>query len=440
MNSSSSMLANLRSFNRPARLFLFATVIDGVVYSAWSLFFNFYILELGFGRDFLGLANAMPSIAMLLLGLPLGLLSDRIGRKRAMVIGVAVYMVAMALQVTVRSPLLLLAAAFLGGASSCFYYLSQAPFMMKVSTPENRTLLFSVNYGFVTLAGTLGNLFAGQLPALFGGWLQVDPGSAQAYQAVLLASVALGTLALVPLLMIREEAPAQPGMQPSPPDALQEAQPEASSRELTAETAAPSLLGVLTQRITWKVSLPNLCIGFGAAILIPYMNVFLRERFSMNDETLGLIFSLSSLLTGVGTIIGPRLAMNLGGKIRAVVLTQGLSLAFLLLLGFSPYAGLASIAFLMRNVLMNMAAPLYSAFAMEQVPENQQGSFNSVKELSWQSGWAVGPYLSGLIQAAAGFTPLFVLTAILYGLSIGFTWLFFRHSEKAPKKAEVAPA
>jgi len=439
MADNDTFKAQIRTFNRPAWLFLSATVIDGVVYSAWSLFFNFYILELGYGRDFLGLANAMPSVAMMLLGLPLGLLSDRIGRKRAMVIGVSVYMLAMAMQVTVRVPGLLLGAAFVGGAASCLYYLSQAPFMLRVSTPQNRALLFSLNYGFVTLSGVVGNLFAGQLPALFGDWLHVAPGSAQAYQAVLLASVALGTLTLVPLLMIREEKPAaQPQPAPEPPELLET--PETPQPPQPARRASlAALRHTLYQPLTWRISLPNLCIGFGAAMLIPYMNVYLRDRFAMSDATLGLLFALSSLLTGIGCFVGPRLATNLGSKIRAVVLTQGLSLAFLITLGLSPFPWLAGVSFLMRAVLMNMASPLYSAFALEQVHESQQGTLNSVKELSWQLGWAVGPYLSGVVQDAAGFTPLFVFTSVMYALSIGFTWLFFRSSE-APAAQEQAPA
>jgi hypothetical protein len=89
--------------------------------------------------------------------------------------------------------------AFLSGAAGSLYFLSQAPFMMKVSDEGDRTLLFSLNFGLVTLAGAVGSLFAGQLPALFGGWLNVPAVSAQAYQAVLLVSVGLSFATLVPL-------------------------------------------------------------------------------------------------------------------------------------------------------------------------------------------------------------------------------------------------
>jgi MFS family permease len=307
--------------------------------------------------------------------------------------------------------------AFLSGAAGSLYFLSQAPFMMKVSDENSRTLLFSLNFGLVTLAGAVGSLFAGQLPALFGTWLNVPAGSAQAYQAVLLVSVGLSLGTLVPLYLIEDGRKTKEGGDPS-------------SIVRRPSSALADLKLVLRKGLTYKLALPNLLIGFGAAILIPYMNVFFRERHAMPDGTLGVMFSISAVLTGVGSIVGPRLSSNLGSKIKAVVLTQGLSLAFLLVVGFSPFLGIAVIGFLMRGTLMNMAVPLYSAFSMEQVQEREQATVNSVKETAWQLGWASGPYLSGLVQEQYGFAPLFLTTAVMYGLSILITWAFFRGSEE----------
>ena len=405
-----SLTSQIRTFNRSARLFLIATILDGIVFSAWGLFFNFYILERGFPRDFLGLVNAMPSISALLFGIPIGMLSDRLGRKRSMLIGVGASIVCMGLEVTVLNPNLILLMAFLGGMANMLYFLSHAPFMMKVSDKENRTLLFSLSFGLVTLSGAVGSLFAGQLPALFGGLLEVPARSAPAYQAVLLFSVSLSLLTLIPLSLIRE-----PKTMQTEPDLVR---PKAS------------LWGVVTRPETLKLALPNLLIGSGAAILIPYMNVFFADKFSLPDRQLGLLFSLSALLTGVGSVLAPRLSTGLGSKIRAVVFTQAASLAFLMLVGFSPYLWLVSISFLMRGTLMNMAVPLYHAFAMEQIREREQGTVNSVIELAWQVGWAVGPYVSGVVQQRYGFTPLFLTTGVLYLGSIVLTWVFFGNREK----------
>ena len=133
----------------------------------------------------------------------------------------------------------------------------------------------------------------------------------------------------------------------------------------------------------------------------------------------------------MGSLLAPRLSTALSGKIRAIVATQSSSIIFLLLLGFSPAFWLSSLSYLMRTALMNMSAPLYSAYCMERTPEEHQGLVNSVLGLAWSVGWAVGPYISGLVQQHYGFPPLFIATAILYGLATLLTWLLFGRSESA---------
>ena len=84
-----------------------------------------------------------------------------------------------------------------------------------------------------------------------------------------------------------------------------------------------------------KIFFLILLLGFGAAILIPYMNVFLKDRFNISDSTLGFLFSASELLIAVGSLVAPRLSTRLGGKVRAIVATQSVSLAFLLMAGMT---------------------------------------------------------------------------------------------------------
>ena len=119
----------IRSFNRSARLFLVATLINGIVFSIWWLFFNFYILELGFNREYLGLVTSATSAAALLLGIPLGILSDRIGRKKAMIWGMSIYIDAMGLEVLVLNPNMILVMVFISGAGHTLYFISQSPFI-----------------------------------------------------------------------------------------------------------------------------------------------------------------------------------------------------------------------------------------------------------------------------------------------------------------------
>jgi MFS family permease len=404
-----NLQASFRSFGRPARLFLLATIINGIIFSSWQLFFNFFILSRGFDKNYLGLVNSAPSAAALLLAVPFGIFSDRIGRKRAMLAGLLLATLCQVATVLFAHPVLIIAMSFLGGAGNSLYFISMSPFMVKTSTPANRTLLFSMNFGLTTLAGAAGNLFAGQLPGVFGRLLGVAPDSTLAYQGVLLASVMVGSLALIPIFLIKEPA---------------------SHIEAEGQRPRRPLRQVLFQPLVFKLVAPNLLIGLGAAILVPYMNVFFVERYAVSDQNLGVMFSLASLLTGIGCIAGPPLAVRLGGKILTVVLTQAGSLVFLLAMGFSPVLPFALVGFLMRGVLMNMAAPLYGAFAMEQITPSEQGTANSMLSLSWQAGWAVGPYISGVVQNRWGFSPLFIATAVLYGIAVCLTWVFFYKQEQ----------
>jgi MFS family permease len=341
------------------------------------------------------------------------------GRKNALILGILLSSVAFLGQVTFKQPAILILMAALTGICNMFVIVSISPLMMKLSDTSNRTLLFSLNYGLQTIAGAVGSLFAGQLPAVFGSLLDVDATSAVAYRAVLVVTLLLGTTALIPLWKMKE---------PHTP----QTQPEPGSRR-------PGLLSGLT-RLTVKLATPNFLIGMGAAILIPYMNVFFKDRFDISDSLLGLLFSLSSLFIGIGSLIGPRLSLRLGGKIRTVAFTQLGSVVFMLLIGFVPSLPIAGFAFLMRAALMNMSAPLYSAFCMEQTPEHQQGLASSVLNIAWQTGWSVGPYISGVVQQRYGFSPLFITTTILYIIAVAVMWRMFHNTEQVQQTKVIVNA
>jgi MFS family permease len=407
-----SLGTQFRKLNRTARLFLLALFLDGLLFAGWNLFFNLYIIEAGFSKEFLGLANSAPSLTALLLAVPMGMLSDRIGRKKSMIIGIILANLALLGMLLTRSEPLILAFSMILGATSQLYALSHAPLMMRISDDNTRDTLFSLSYAMFPLASTVGNFLSGYLPGFFTRWFHLT-NSADAYQKVLMFSVIACFLILVPLFMLRE--PARNGYG----NKEQEAEPKGSFWKS------------LVRPLTLKLAIPNLVIGLGAAILVPYFNVFYAEHFKMSDSTLGILFSLGSLTIGVACIIGPRLVKNLGGKVRTVVIGQSISLAFLLLIGFSPWAWLSVLGYLVRGAMMNMVAPLFDAFALEQSRESEHGMVNSIRNLAWNFGWAIGPYLSGLVQERYGFSPLFVSTAILYGIGISLTWYFFRPKTEA---------
>lgn len=398
-------------FTRDTKLFLLATLLYGFSFSVWELFFNLYILSLGFNNDLLGLIRSATPTAALVLGLPLGLLSDRIGRKTSMVIGLSVGFVGMFMQVHLVNPILIFIFGLIQGAGIMLFTVSRPPFIMAASKKENQAMIFSLSFGLLTLASMIGNLIAGQVPALVENWIGYPRGSAASYQWVITAGIIFASTALIPTLLIKEH--------------------KANDKDRGTTISIRKLLRKLANRpVVRQLALINLITGFGAAILIPYLNVFLRSKFNISDNLLGLIFSLAALMVFTGSMITPWLVKITHSRIIPTVTTQATSIVFLFTLGFSPFLWLAAVSLLLRNVLMQMSSPLIENFAMLVSEPQEQGVISSIRGMGWQTGQAVGIFISGLVQTRFGFSPLFITTGILYILSTSLTWHFFRPSEK----------
>jgi MFS family permease len=414
----------LRSFSANARFFLLSEIITGLSFSIYMLIFNLYVVSRGYPRSFLGELQSLPNLIALFGAVPAGVLVDYIGRKRALLLANVGQTVAALGIVVAPGPGWLRLSMILFGVSNSLWMVSGAPFMMENSTEEERDALFSAHFGMTTLIGFFGTLVGGYLPTVFGDLLTADIESAAAYAATLSVTVALSAVALIPVLMIREQpdAPARPALNGTDSiDRLLRPWQNISDRSLVV-----------------RIFVPNLIISLGAAILIPYMNLFFKETFAIPDRVLGILFAVSSVITGVATLASPLLAAR-WGRIRALVYTQLASIPFLLLIGFSGYFWVSGIAFWVRAALMNMGNPLYNAFAMEQVEEQERATVSGLMGMSWNIGWTIGPFLSGYMQQhpSIGFQPIFLITCSLYIIATVLEKLFFQRLDDRQRRAAL---
>jgi predicted MFS family arabinose efflux permease len=173
-----------------------------------------------------------------------------------------------------------------------------------------------------------------------------------------------------------------------------------------------------------KLLVPPLLISVGAALLIPYLNIFFKERFGLADSTLGAIFAALGITTGLAALAAPLLSGRIG-KIRTVALTQALSIPFLLALGFAPLLGVAVGAALARAALFNMGSPLYDAFAMERTAEPARPAVIGLINGAYSAGYLAAPLISTRVQEQYGFAPLFAATAACYTLALLANYWFF---------------
>lgn len=404
----------LSAFHPNARLYLLNAVVGGASMGVFRLLFNFYVLSLGFDQALLGNLITTSSLTALIVALPMGYLADRLGRKTSLITGGSLVVLSVVVMVLFPSPGLFIGMNVVMGLAQSLSGVTMGPFLMENSTEKERVYLFSFTAGLSTASGFVGNWVGGYLPTWLGAAQHVSATDTKAYAASLLVIASIAGLAMLPLIFMR---------MPHIPKAERSA-----FAPIAYFKKQPALLG--------KLILPMMVTSIGAGLIMPFMNVFFRQVHHQPDPVIGSLFAWGSLAMGVGIILAPPLADRMG-KIQLVVITQGLSIPFLFLLGFSPWFGLSALAYYFRLALMNMSGPVYQTFVMERVDQNARATVASLVSMASNFGWALSPTISGVIQVKYGFGPAFVGTIVLYVLSVYFYWAFFW---KAPRKAETAAA
>ncbi len=399
--------AHLRLFRPNARLYLLNVVISGAAFGVFRLLFNFFVLSNGYDEALLGSLVTASSLTALIVALPMGYLADLLGRKRSLLLSGVAVAGAVVVMVLRPLPVVLYAMNILLGAAQSLAGVTMSPFLMENSSERERTYLFSFSAGLQMASASVGNWIGGSLPGWVAEWQGVHPMSSAAYGGSLLIVAGVASLGLIPLLLLRT-----PRL-------------ERSERSVFAPISyAAANPGLLTRLV-----LPMLITSVGAGMIMPFMNVFFRQVHGQPDPTIGALFAWGSLSMGIGLFIAPPLADRVG-KIRLVVITQALSIPFLVALGFAPWFWMSTVAYLVRVALMNMSGPVYQTFVMENVEPSARATVASLVSMSWNFGWAFSPTISGLLQVRYGFGPPFMVTIVLYTLSTYLYWVFFSRQGK----------
>ncbi|NTW02654.1 MAG: MFS transporter, partial [Oscillochloris sp.] len=392
--------------------------------------FNLALVALGYDRQtlhipligelsMLGVLNSLPILAGALSSLPLWWLMNRVGLRIALLIATVLATTALLGIALAAEPLLLLVGITLGGPSAVLFQISAAPLMMRISDTQSRDTLFSLNVGISIGVSGVGSLIAGLLPGLTSYLLHLAPQSAGTYQATFAVAAVVVLLSTTPLLILR--VPAKTSH--DPPGDLR---------------SADSLIQIIVTRpwSTLQFLISPLLISCGAALLIPYLSLYFRQRYAAPDVSLGLIFAAVGIAAGATTLIAPQISARLG-KPRSIVLTQTLATLCLLLLGMAPTLWAAAAIALLRGALMNMATPLYQAHAMEQTPEAARPVVIGLIGAAYAVGYVLGPTISAEVQRYYGFTPLFAATTACYSLAAIVNYMLFvrsrrKHQNKQP--------
>lgn len=381
-------------FSPQVWLYLTTSFSFGLAQAFLALFLNFYLRALGLGPEWQGVMNALPALTLVFLSLPAVALARRISNAHTIKIGVALSLLGTLILALAGGPLGVVTGALVQGAGAALMIVAGSPFMANNSDERSRVTLFSVQSALMTGAGFVGNMIGGRVPEAYALLTATEPDGLGALRTALLVATALQLLGLIPALKLRPSGK-------------------------TSQTGRS--FAVRDKRAMFRLIFPNLLVGLGAGATIPFLNVFIEGKFQINYASLGQLFAWASLATAATALLQPLLVRRLG-QLQVVLLVQASSLPFLALLGFAPHLWMVTLALFTRGALMNAAGPVYGAYAMSSLEENDRPMYSALNVIAWDSGWAISSVLAGVVRGQLPFTLAFQLlfgwTLLMYGGSV----------------------
>jgi MFS family permease len=396
-------ILDLRAIQKNIRLFLLGGLLMGMLSAFLQLLLNLYLKQSGYGEGFIGRVLSMGSFGAVVAALPAVYLAARFRLKPILLISVVLMSAAYAVVSTSPASTLILVAAFVGGLLMAVKNVVSAPFIMRNSTERERTLIFALNFSTWIVSGIFGSLGGGWLHDVY---LASTGNDIKAYQYAMLTAVGIGLLALIPFSMIKPHAP----------------RPDEVSRVFSWKALKAKRV------LFFKLTFPYFLVGAGAGLIIPFLNLYFRNRFHLEPARIGFFFSVLQFAMLAAVLIVPVMKRKYG-YVRTIVLTELLSVPFMLILCYTQNLDMAFWAFVFRGALMNMGVPVTNTFMMESVEDCDHGLINSLNAIAWNVSWAISTQIGGVMIERSGFVGVFLLAIVLYTASAILYYYYFSRSE-----------
>ncbi|GAB6931321.1 MFS transporter [Paenibacillus sp. JCM 10914] len=429
MGFAHQLAKDYRDWPRNIKLFFLANVLYQIGTGMFMILYNLYIQSLGYDASMNGTVVSIQSLATALMFIPIGFIGDRGNRKRILILGALLSGAGLIVRAFLESEFSLLGLAVYTGLFASFFQVLAIPFLAENTAKSQRMRIFSIHASLVLASQVLGSMGGGFLADALQAIGMSKVGS---LKTVLFIGGLATFTAFIPLLFTTNQRQAmdQPSVKP-----VTNTPPVAHSGQ-----AAPAS-GIGDFKIIGQFALTNLLIGLGSGLVVPYLNLYFTNRFSVSLSAVGILISLGQVMTIVSMLIGPTL-VNRVGAVRAVVLFQVMSLPFLLLTGFTNMLMIASVGFLFRQALMNAANPIQASILIDRVAERRRGIANSFTQAAFMLGWAtMGPVQSKLVTTYGnywGYAITFCITGTLYVVASFLYYRMFRESKNKDNEAVTA--
>jgi MFS family permease len=371
---------------------------NGFAFSYLMIYIAAYLPQLGVPTPTVGLILGADGLSMAVLAIPFGMLSDRRGRKWLLIVGsfggAPIFLV---FALTTNS-MAMVAAMVLGGVCEGTYLATVNAIIADQTTPENRDSAFTLSFIIGGVGYGLGLVLPFFVPAM-SDLLGITSLALHSDLLFLFCCLSL-VLSFILYWGLR------------------------NIRDSVRATGIPwrgKSTGVLL-----KFSGINSLIGLGAGFIIPLIPTWFFLKFAVPDTYSGPLLAVANATMGLGAVFSPRLAGKVG-SVRAIVLTQGLSLVFMVALAFEGNVLAAATTYVIRAMLMNMSQPLQDSYLMSIVVPEQRGFASSVNSVIWRIPNSITTIAGGVILFSGNYSLPFIIAGAFYAVEISLFYPTFRN-------------
>jgi MFS family permease len=396
---------------------LFATRFARMfAYGLVSIVLVLYLTRIGFDERTIGLLLSLTLAGDMLISLWMTTHADRIGRRKMLIAGAALMLLAGLVFVSTRFFPLLMLAAIIGVISPSgnevgpFLAIEQAAISQEI-TGSRRTRLFA----WYNLIGSI----ATALGALAAGWslrwaARSGVAEVTADRGILVAYATIGLL-------------------------LAAAFSQLSSRVESSASAAGAYawFGLHRSRaIVLKLSALFAVDAFaGGFILQSFMAYWFTVRFHVDPGTLGTVFFFANLFSGLSGLVAARLADRIG-LVNTMVFTHIPSNVLLILVPLMPTFTGAMAVLLARFAISQMDVPTRQSFVASVVAPDERSAAGGVTNIFRSCGAMLAPLPAGILLSSPNTmsVPFFIAGGlkIVYDITL---LAMFRHTATAEELA-----
>ena len=390
---------------------LFAARITRLfAYGGLSVVLALHLAEAGLSGEAIGLLFTLTLAGDAGISLWITTAADRIGRRRMLLLGAGLMVLAGVVFALTRHPAFLVIAAIIGVISPSgseigpFLSIEQAALSQLVDTPR-RTALFA----WYNLAGSLAAA-AGSLAGGVASHALQHAGLTPmaSYRAIILAYAAIGLVLMVLFLLLSQE--------------IEAAAPKAAVRRVLGLHASKGIV----LKLSGLFALDAFAGGFVIQSMVAW---WFHVRFGADEAMLGSIFFGANLLAGVSSLLAARIAARFG-LINTMVFTHLPSNVLLCLVPLMPGMALAVAVLLVRFSISQMDVPTRQAYTMAVVAPDERAAALRVTTIARYVGASLSPALAGVFLANPALLAAPFLVAgglkIIYDLLL---YRSFRHAD-----------